>query len=402
MNLNLGALAIATLLTAGAYVDAAACPLVVPTTDGFVSPSLSAPEHQQCPADAPLSCSAGPSDSCCYEGSNGLFLSTQFWDYNPATGPSDVWTLHGLWSDKCAGGYQQFCNPSWQVSDITSTLQALGYDKLLETMQTNWKNMGGNDESLWQHEFAKHGTCMSTVNPACYSADAAKYQYVGDFFTSAVGLWEQLPSYKFLTDAGITPSTDKTWTVKQFQDALSPHVDGRSIYLGCDKNNAITELWYFFYLKGSVADGTFVPTDSITTSSCTDGFKWLPKGSGGGGGGGGDGNATSGFLKPSGQTGCLISDGSWYASGTCATFKVTETIGGVSITSSKGPCGMSSEGKFQCGSSISAGDFTLDASNNLVYGGADSWSANSVPSGQSKIDVYSGSGTINFKINFSS
>ncbi|PRT53763.1 Ribonuclease T2-like [Wickerhamiella sorbophila] len=399
--LSYSSLAFITLLSVGAVADAVAC--CVPRSDDFVSPSLSAPEHQQCPANAPLSCSSGTTDSCCYEGTNGLFLSTQFWDYNPATGPDDVWTLHGLWSDKCSGGYNQFCHPSWAVKNVTSTLLDLGYNKLLETMQTNWKNMNGNDESLWQHEFAKHATCMSTVNPACYSSSAPKYQYVGDFFTSAVALWAQLPSYKFLTDAGITPSTTQTYTVQQFQDALSAHVDNSEVYLGCDRNNAITEIWYFFHLKGSVADGTFIPTDSITSSSCTDGFKWLPKtGNGGGGGGDDDGSTTSGNLKPSGQPGCLISDGSWFTSGTCATFKVTETVGGVSVSSSKGPCGVDGQGKFQCGSSVSSSDFTLDENNNLVYGGSDAWSANSQPSGQSRAAVYSGSGSINFQINFAS
>ena len=34
---------------------------------------------------------------CCFNAPGGQILQTQFWDTNPPTGPSDSWTLHGLW-----------------------------------------------------------------------------------------------------------------------------------------------------------------------------------------------------------------------------------------------------------------------------------------------------------------
>ena len=34
---------------------------------------------------------------CCFNAPGGSLLQTQFWDANPATGPSDSWTIHGLW-----------------------------------------------------------------------------------------------------------------------------------------------------------------------------------------------------------------------------------------------------------------------------------------------------------------
>lgn len=38
-------------------------------------------------------------DTCCFE-ANGQLLQTQFWDFNPASGPSNSWTIHGLWPDR--------------------------------------------------------------------------------------------------------------------------------------------------------------------------------------------------------------------------------------------------------------------------------------------------------------
>jgi ribonuclease T2 len=34
---------------------------------------------------------------CCFNAPGGQLLQTQFWDTQPATGPDDSWTLHGLW-----------------------------------------------------------------------------------------------------------------------------------------------------------------------------------------------------------------------------------------------------------------------------------------------------------------
>jgi ribonuclease T2 len=33
-------------------------------------------------------------------------------------------------------------------------------------MSTYWKDYQGDDETFWEHEWAKHGTCISTLEPA--------------------------------------------------------------------------------------------------------------------------------------------------------------------------------------------------------------------------------------------
>ena len=45
-----------------------------------------------------LSChNSTAQDTCCFNYPGGQVLQTQFWDTNPATGPADHWTIHGLW-----------------------------------------------------------------------------------------------------------------------------------------------------------------------------------------------------------------------------------------------------------------------------------------------------------------
>lgn len=366
--------------------------------------------HQSCPADTPLSCSSGSDDSCCYEGTNGLFLQTQFWDYDPSTGPDNAWTVHGLWSDKCGGGFNQYCNKDWEIDSASSTLSNLGMDDLLDEMKKVWKNQGDSDDELWTHEFNKHGTCMSTVSPSCYG-DSNDQKNVGDFYSTVLKLYKTLPTYDFLKQAGIEPSEDKTWNIDEFSNALTKHTNGHSVYLGCDDSNAITQLWYFFKLKGSVADGTFHNVDSVSSSTCKDGFKYKPKsqssndggnsgGCSGGSSGGSNGDSQKGYLNVDGYEGCLISDGSWYTSGTCATFHINSSSGNVNVKSSKGSCGIQ-DGGFKCGSGVDAADFKL-TDGYLSYDGSSEWSASQKPQGQDRESISTGSGSVTFKLKLSS
>ncbi|KAJ3557068.1 hypothetical protein NPX13_g10005 [Xylaria arbuscula] len=158
-----------------------------------------------CPADLPFSCSNTTvvEDLCCFEAPGGAVLLTQFWDTAPSTGPSDSWTIHGLWPDNCDGTYEQYCDPAREYTNITAILKAQS-PCTLKSMQVYWKDYQGDDETFWEHEFGKHGTCMSTLEPSCYPSYSPTEE-VGDYFTRAVSLFKTLPTYDWLAAAGIVP-----------------------------------------------------------------------------------------------------------------------------------------------------------------------------------------------------
>lgn len=56
---------------------------------------------QSCSSNVPLSChnktTVPDASLCCFNAPGGLLVQTQFWDTDPATGPDDSWTIHGLW-----------------------------------------------------------------------------------------------------------------------------------------------------------------------------------------------------------------------------------------------------------------------------------------------------------------
>ena len=64
------------------------------------------PAFQGASAGAPATCTntqlschntSAVANTCCFNAPGGQLLQTQFWDTNPSTGPSDSWTIHGLW-----------------------------------------------------------------------------------------------------------------------------------------------------------------------------------------------------------------------------------------------------------------------------------------------------------------
>lgn len=387
---------------------AAASPVVMDA----LTPQL---PYEKCPLDIPVLCSNSTpvSDFCCFESPGGVVLQTQFWDYYPPVGPSDMFTLHGLWPDNCDGTYAQFCNNDLNVGLVLAVLQEFGEDELLATMNRVWKNFNGNDELLWVHEFNKHGTCMLTLNPACYGNGYRLHENVRDYFKVAVERFQQLPTAEWLADAGIVPHELATYSRAQIEDALAARY-GHPVRVLCNRYHALQEVWYFYHVRGLVLGGGFVPIPSLGHGTCPeDGIHFYPKGwrplplptNTKPGVPGPTGSPSRGFLKLSGQPGCLISNGKWYTSGQCATYLVTKApFGGYQIRLSKGYCGISGLGEFTCNRQVDPlqFQFQLDKSTGVVsYGGKDQWSAPQRPSRFSQVGVSPGTdGDIVFQLVF--
>ncbi|MCJ1454165.1 ribonuclease T2-like [Mycoblastus sanguinarius] len=220
-------------------------------------------------------------DTCCFNAPGGQLLQTQFWDADPATGPTDSWTIHGLWPDHCDGSYSSNCDPSRAYTNISAIISAAGQTDLLDYMNTYWVNDDGTDESFWEHEWEKHGTCISTLEPSCYT-DYVPQEEVVDFFQKVVDLFQTLPSYTWLSDAGIVPSSEDTYTSAEILAALkTPR--GVTAVIQCEDTNELDEIWYFYDVQGSVQNGTFIPTnpDGSTSDCPAKGVKYLPKSGGG-------------------------------------------------------------------------------------------------------------------------
>lgn len=146
-------------------------------------------------------------------------------------------------------------------------------------MNTYWLPNSGTSETFWEHEWNKHGTCINTLAPSCYSESYQAGDEVVDFFTRAVDVFKGLDTYKALAAKDILPSSSKTYTADEIQTALTD-VTGSAVVLGCSSGK-LNQAWYSFNVKGSVQTGTFVATSPAGKGgkgTCpSTGIKYLPK-----------------------------------------------------------------------------------------------------------------------------
>lgn len=188
----------------------------------------------------------------------------------------DSWTLHGLWPDKCDGTFEANCDASRAYTNITDILTSFGATDILDIMNIYWKDYQGQDEQFWSHEWSKHGTCISTLATDCYT-DYTPQQEVVDFFNITTQLYQTLPTYTTLANAGIVPSNTVTYRAADIEAAIKA-VHGYEVTIGC-KNGAFDQVWYHYNVQGSIQTGTFIATSPDgTKSTCPkNGIRYLPK-----------------------------------------------------------------------------------------------------------------------------
>ncbi|KAJ7232461.1 ribonuclease T2-like protein [Mycena haematopus] len=369
-----------------------------------------------CPTTGTASCGTpAGTNTCCFETPGGLLLQTQFWDTSPSTGPSNSWTIHGLWPDECNLSFQENCDSSRDYTGISSLLTAQGGASTLALMNTYWKNdpNDGSDEELWEHEWATHGTCYSTLETKCLPSGSPKGAEAVAFFETVVKLFQSLPTYEWLANQGITPSSSTTHTLASLTAAIKAEY-GFTPSFDCSGSD-LSGASYYFHLIGSVIDGTFYAPESGSCSSS--GIKYLTKtgspvtttstktsstttktttttttttSTGSSGPTGTAVPATANIEASSG--GGLLTAGTW-STQTLATMHLTGTTSGFTMTSSKGNCGVSG-GELTCGSGVSLTTFTAVTSGSqllLASGGSTAWSSDGTPSGSTVFSVFTGS-----------
>ncbi|KAI0657023.1 RNase Gf29 [Cubamyces menziesii] len=395
--------------------------LGVITRSALVSSSVSGVDYNDlfkqissgCSTSGPASChnTTQETDLCCFEAPGGVLLQTQLWDTDPSTGPSNSWTIHGLWPDHCDSTFSENCDSTRDYTNITDLLQDQGADDTLSFMQEYWVDINGQNEQFWEHEWSTHGACYSTLKPSCLPSGSPKGAEAVAFFQAVT-----LPTYDFLAQAGITPSTSKTYSLSTLTDALK-NATGVTPALNCAGSSLSSIQWYF-NLKGSLIDGEFVAIDATSNGSCkSSSIKYPPKS------GGSSSTTTSvsaamqshpfhcltqtGWLmtdvQPAGSlpsagtihastAGGLLSAGTW-STQTLATYHFSGSASSFTMTTSKGSCGVS-DGKLACGSGVSSSTFSAVVSESnllLAYAGSTDFSSDDTPSGSTQEMVYTGS-----------
>jgi len=143
-------------------------------------------------------------------------------------------------------------------------------------METFWVNNRFQTEQFWEHEWMSHGTCYNTLQPSCLPSGSPQGAEAVAYFQRVVGLFQQLPTYQWLASAGITPSYQQTYDIDSVISALKA-ASGVTPAIECSRG-ALQQISYYFYIKGSLLDGEFVPIDSPIESKCPRGnLRYIPK-----------------------------------------------------------------------------------------------------------------------------
>ncbi|KAK6504454.1 ribonuclease T2-like [Arthrobotrys conoides] len=356
-----------------------------------------------------LSChnTAPVNNLCCFNSPGGQILLTQFWNARPDYGPKESWTIHGLWPDNCDGTWEEFCDKSRETSDVTAVLKKFGKTETLEYMNKYWKSNNNDDDGFWQHEWNKHGTCMSTYEPKCYT-NYQKDQAIADYMDKTVEIFKGLNTYNILAAAGILPSDTATYTLEALQAAVKRSPHGQEVVFNC-KNGSLREVWYHFNVYGSAQSGKYVPAGIVgSPSNCPKtGIKYYPKGGSGTPTSTTKGTTTTGPTStPTGtitpgepfsgrgyltvdKGGCLISAGKWYTKGTCATYTATASDNGFTLKSSKGNCGIVSD-EFKCGADVTSTVF-IASDGKLANGSSTNYYAAGDANDGSQVGVFTSS-----------
>ncbi|KAF7984998.1 hypothetical protein HWV62_9978 [Athelia sp. TMB] len=153
--------------------------------------------------------------------------------------------------------YSENCDSSRDYTGISTLLSDHGASSTLSYMQKYWLNDDGTSEELWEHEWATHGTCYSTLEPSCFGDSYYKGEEAVAFYETVVKLFKTLPTYEWLAASGITPSDSKTYKWSAVEAALLKNGNGMKPAVTCSSGKISAISWYF-NVKGSLVDGDFV------------------------------------------------------------------------------------------------------------------------------------------------
>ncbi|KAG0364073.1 ribonuclease T2-like [Gamsiella multidivaricata] len=201
----------------------------------------------------------------------GLIVLVQQW-YN-GLGPSDQFTMHGLWPDTCSGGQgpTSGCDSTRVYTDVATRLQNYpNADANFENnMNTYWSSYTGDNNEFWSHEWSKHGTCVSTLNPSCI-ANYVQDEDVYNYFSKALALRQQYDLYAALANAGIYPGS--TPNVADMHTAIH-NAFGVDAEINCS-SGSLSEIWLYFNVENG---DQYVHTAPQSQGSCSGAISYPTK-----------------------------------------------------------------------------------------------------------------------------
>ena len=134
------------------------------------------------------------------------------------------WSVHGLWPTRYGEINPNFCNNSWAYSHQEM-------EPIMTELKEFWPDveMRKVKDSLWQHEWTKHGTC------AVASARETKMAGQTDYFSTGCRLARENPLTDWLAKAGVKPDDQTLYETRQVWEAVMAGTGGARPHIDCQK-----------------------------------------------------------------------------------------------------------------------------------------------------------------------
>ncbi|GLC33429.1 hypothetical protein PLESTM_000070300 [Pleodorina starrii] len=135
-------------------------------------------------------------------------------------------TIHGLWPNYDDGTWPQFCDTSYKFDEDK-------LEDLMDELESEWPSTMDSDESFWEHEWSKHGTCSVGIFPTEHS-----------YFSNVLKLHRRYDLAAALRKADIVPDKHKVYRAKDLADAIHDEYGVRPVVHCYD--NELSEIWMCF------------------------------------------------------------------------------------------------------------------------------------------------------------
>jgi ribonuclease T2 len=137
----------------------------------------------------------------------------------PSGYSGEAFNIHGLWPERSDGSYPSNCGTGH--FSVSSSLEA--------EMSQHWISDSEPNASFWEHEWSKHGTCVSASETS------------EEYCNSVIQLFLTVSPQSLLASHGITPSNTIAYPVSSIKEAFSAAVN-----ISCHCNNNVC---YFLNLE---------------------------------------------------------------------------------------------------------------------------------------------------------
>merc|ERR1719147_254814 len=132
------------------------------------------------------------------------------------------WTVHGLWPTQIGRISPNYCNNSWTFDH--SVLQPIKGNLTIYWPDVEIRN---KPDSLWSHEWTKHGTCAAQLEEL---DSELKY------FSKGVQLAVENPVTQWIHDAGILPNKKGTeYQLEPVWNAVLKGTGGKRPHIDCEE-----------------------------------------------------------------------------------------------------------------------------------------------------------------------